>query len=211
MAAAMEVLLIWVLACVLAFAAALFVCYLTYKLPMAWSRALDGLSEHVSRWEAKADADERRTRVEEQINDGSRTWNAGREVDPTFVHAARMTKRISSALALVKDATKTCCEIQKFTAEVRGASDMRDIAWDPVCANLRRYVLDGIDVALDALARYPVMDRKILKQHIGLGAIRTTCEDCELLRYTLAEAPPLCWPAKFLGNRPGDEKGSRKE
>jgi len=106
----------------------------------------------------------------------------------------------------VKDATKTCCDIQKFTAQVRGANDMQDIAWDPVCSNLRQYVLDGIDVALEALGSYPLMDRKVLKQQIGMGAIRERCEDCELLKYSVAEAPALCSPAKSLGNRPGDEK-----
>jgi hypothetical protein len=116
-----------------------------------------------------------------------------------------MTKRIASSLAFVKDATKTCCDIQKFTAQVRGTNDMQDIACDPVCSNLRRYVLDGIDVALEALGSYPFMDRKLLKQHIGLGAIRERCEDCELLKYSVAEVPALCSPAKSLGNRPGDD------
>lgn len=116
-----------------------------------------------------------------------------------------MTKRISSSLAFVKDATKTCCEIHKFTAQVRGATDMQDIAWDPVCMTLRGNVLDGIDVSLETLANYPFVDRKVLKQHIGLGAIRERCEDCELLKYSVAEAPALCSPAKSLGNRPGGD------
>jgi hypothetical protein len=75
-----------------------------------------------------------------------------------------------------------------------------------VCSNLRQYVLDGIDVALEALGSYPLMDRKVLKQQIGMGAIRERCEDCELLKYSVAEAPTLCSPAKSLGSRPGDEK-----
>jgi len=206
MAAVMEVLLILIIASVLAIAAAVFVCYLVYTLPRAWSRSWEGLAQRFSKWEVKADADERRARIEEQINIRSRASNSSREVDSTFVQAAEMSKRISSSLALVKDATKTCCDIQKFTAQVRGANDMQDIAWDPVCSNLRRYVLDGIDVALDALGSYPIMDRKILKQHVGLGALRETCEDCELLKYSVADAPALCSPAKSMGNRPGEEK-----
>jgi len=206
MAAVMEVLLILIIASVLAIAAAVFVCYLVYTLPRAWSRSWEGLAQRFSKWEARADADERRARIEDQINNRSRASNSSREVDSTFVQAAEMSKRISSSLALVKDATKTCCDIQKFTAQVRGANDMQDIAWDPVCSNLRRYVLDGIDVALDALGSYPIMDRKILKQHVGLGALRETCEDCELLKYSVADAPALCSPAKSMGNRPGEEK-----
>ncbi|MGD1156532.1 MAG: hypothetical protein ABSA41_11955 [Terriglobia bacterium] len=206
MAAVIEVLLILIMACVLAIAAAVFVCYLAYTLPRAWSRSWEGLAQRFSKWEVRADADERRARIEEQINSRSRASNSSREVDSTFVQAAEMSKRISSSLALVKDATKTCCDIQKFTAQVRGANDMQDIAWDPVCSNLRRYVLDGIDVALDALGSYPIMDRKILKQHVGLGALRETCEDCELLKYSVADAPALCSPAKSMGNRPGEEK-----
>ena len=71
--------------------------------------------------------------------------------------------------------------------------------------NLRGNVLDGIDVSLEALVNYPFVDRKVLKQHIGLGAIRERCEDCELLKYSVAEAPALCSPAKSLGNRPGGD------
>lgn len=206
MAAVMEVLLILTLASVLAFATAALVCYLVYAVPVAWSRSWDSVAEGFSRWEAKADADERRARIEEQMNHRNRTGSSNRDVDATFVQAAEMSKRISSAVALVKDATKTCCEIHKFTAQVRGVTDMEEVAWDPVCSNLRRYVLDGIDVVLKALGSYPLMDRKILKQHIGLGTIRERCEDCELLKYAVAEAPPLCSPARSLGNRPDDEK-----
>jgi hypothetical protein len=206
MAAAMEVLFILVLATVLAFAAAVFACYLAYALPRVWSDAWDGVARGLSGWEARANADERRARVEAQINKRSGAWRPGRDVDATFVKAAELTKRIASSLAFAKEATKTCCDIQKFTAQVRGATDMENIAWDPVCMNLRQYVLDGIDVALEALGSYPFMDRKLLKQHIGLGSIRERCEDCELLKYSVAEAPALCSPAKSLGNRPGDDK-----
>jgi hypothetical protein len=206
MAAAMEVLFILILATVLAFAAAAFACYLAYTLPRVWSNTQEGVAQRFSRWEASANANERRARVEAQVNNRGGARNPGRDVDSTFVQAAEMTKRITSSLAFVKDATKTCCDIQKFTAQVRGANDMQDIAWDPVCSNLRQYVLDGIDVALEALGSYPLMDRKVLKQQIGMGAIRERCEDCELLKYSVAEAPALCSPAKSLGNRPGDEK-----
>jgi hypothetical protein len=206
MAAAMQVLFILVLVAVLAFAATAFVCYLAYSLPRVWSGASDGMDRAFSRWEERADADRRRARVQVQVNSRRGVRNPGPGVDSTFIQAAELTKRISSSLALVKDATKTCCDIQKFTAQVRGAIDMQDIAWDPVCSNLRRYVLDGIDVALEALGAYPFMDRKMLKQHIGLGAIRERCEDCELLKYSVAEVPALCSPAKSMGNRPGEEK-----
>ena len=205
MAAAMEVLFILVLAAVLAFAAAVIACYLAYALPRVWSNTWDGVARGFSWWEARANADERRAHVEAQVNSRSGARNPGRDVDSTFVRAAEMTKRIASSLAFVKDATKTCCDIQKFTAQVRGANDMQDLAWDPVCSNLRQYVLDGIDVALEALGNYPLMDRKILKQHIGLAGIRERCEDCELLKYSVAEAPALCSPAKSLGNRPGGD------
>ena len=205
MAAAMQLLFILILATALAFAAAVFVSYLAYALPRWWSNTREGVAQKFSQWEARADADERRARVEAQVHNRSTARHSGRDVDATFVQAAEMTKRISSSLAFVKDATKTCCEIHKFTAQVRGATDMQDIAWDPVCSNLRRDVLDGIDVALQALGSYPFMDRKVLKQHIGLGAIRERCEDCELLKYSVAEAPALCSPAKSLGNRPGDK------
>lgn len=206
MAATIEGLLIMMVLTVLAFVAAIFVCYLAYTLARAWSRSWDGLAQGFSRWEAKADADERRARIEDQINNGGRVTNSSRGVDSTFVRAAEMSKRISYSLALVKDATKTCCDIQKFTAQVRGVDDMQDIAWDPVCSNLRQYVQVGLEIALEALKSYPIMDRKILKQSIGLDVIRETCAECELLRYTVAGAPALCTPAKSLGNRPGDEK-----
>lgn len=206
MAAAMEVLILLVFVTMLAFAAAVLVCYLAYSLPRVWSGTRNGMDRAFSRWEERVDAEMRRARVEAQVNNRRGTRDPGRGVDSTFVQAAELTKRISSSLALVKDATKTCCDIQKFTAQVRGAIDMQDIAWDPVCSNLRRYVLDGIDVALEALGSYPFMDRKMLKQHIGLGAIRERCEDCELLRYSVGDAPALCSPAKSMGNRPGEEK-----
>jgi hypothetical protein len=206
MAAAMQALVFLILATVLAFAAAVFVSYLAYALPRVWSHTREGVAQGFARWEARADADERRARVEAQINNRSGPRNPGRDVDTTFVQAAELTKRIASSLAFVKEATKTCCDIQKFTAQVRGATDMQDVAWDPVCSNLRQYVLDGIDVALQALGTYPFMDRKVLKQHIGLGAIRERCENCELLKYSVTKAPALCSPAKSMGNRPGDER-----
>jgi len=206
-AAVMEALVLLVLVVVAAFAAALLVCYLAYTLPRVWSGLWGSLAQGFFEWEAKADADARRARIEEQIKSRSRARNSGRDVDSTFVEAAALSERITSSLTLVKNATKTCCEIQRFTAQVRGAQEMQEVTWDPVCSNLRRYVLDAIDVALDALGSYTIMDRKILKQHIGLSAVRGTCEDCELLKYTVADAPVLCTPAKSLGNLPGEDRG----
>jgi hypothetical protein len=207
MAAMIEVLLILLAATVLAFIAATFICYLAYRLPGAWAGAWASVEQGFAGWEAKEEAGRRRARIVDQIYGGAGKRRSGRGVDPAFVQAAEITKAVSCSLAFVKDAASTCCEIQRFTAQVHGAQEMHDVAWDPVCSDLRRNVLDGIDVALEALRNYPFVDRKILKQRIGLEAIRGTCEDCELLKYSTADAPLLCSPARLLGNLPEAEKG----
>lgn len=80
-----------------------------------------------------------------------------------------------------------------------------EIEWEPACAGVRRRVIDTADVTLDHLARYPLMDAKLLKQSIAVQALRDVCLECELLRYTMQEAPLFCSPARSMGNRPEAE------
>ncbi len=204
MAAAMDILFILTIAAALAFAAAFFLRFLADALTPAWSGIWKGISEGLSSWEARASANDRRARVEAQLSNRMGVRKQGRDVDSNYVQASETTKRISAALGLTKDATKTCCDIQKFKGQVCGATNMQDLQEDSLCVNLRQYVLDSIDVALETLESYPSMERKVLKQYVSLGAMRERCVDCELLKYSVANAPQLCSPAKSMGNRRGD-------
>lgn len=166
--------------------------------------AFSGLSE-------AADARARRRQVAGDIAGSLRPPGRG-GIDQQFVAASAATRCVSASLKATAAAMETCCDIQRFTAYAAGVSEMADVEFDPICYGLRQKVTDTLDVTLEALEGYPGLfgDRRLLKQAIALRALRTVCVECELLRYSVAEAPVLCTPAASMNQKQGPRQGLPK-
>ena len=187
---------------------ALALTYLTY----AAGRVLGVFAEHLSArvgaaftdFAESADDHARRRRMQEEIFVGAQSRKQSGRVDREFVAAAQATKCLSSAFKVVKNSMETCCELQRFTAQAQGAVEMAEVEWDPLCASLRERVADSLDVSLALLQAYPrvAADRLLLKQLIAMRSLRGICADCELLRYSVRDAPALCTPASSMNRQP---------
>jgi len=178
--------------------------YVLYAAGQVFSNAAELFSSYVvGAFEGLAQAADDRVRyrnIQADILSNVRPLSRSARVNRQFVQAAEATKCISAALKVTKTAMDTCCEVQKFTAQAQGATDMSEVEWEPLCVSLRQRVLDSIDVTLSSLVDCPnaVKERRILKQTVALHSLRQVCETCELMRYTVAKAPPLCSPAASL-------------
>ena len=188
-------------------AAGLVALMLTYAA-YAVGQVLSSLSDHLSariraafaNVEQSASDQSRFRKVRDEIRQRIRPKTAGHRVDQQFVQAAEATRCISAGLKVVKSSMENCCDVQKFTAQAVGATDMAEVEWDPLCLSLRHNVVDTIDVTLESLQDYPLLttDSRVLKQIVALRSLRQICEDCELMRYTVKAVPNLCSPAASM-------------
>jgi hypothetical protein len=176
--------------------------YLTYAIPSYAARAASGFASRLDGIEEHFESKSRRAQIEEELQARRNNRRSRKGVDHVVVEAAEAMQSISIGLKMVKEATGTCCEIQLLTADMLGVAHMEDVEWDPVCVNLRQNVLETIDVALEHLDSYPIVNRKVIKQGVALRGFVRVCEDCELLKYSRNGAPLLCRPAKLTGNEP---------
>jgi hypothetical protein len=183
---------------------ALMLTYVAYAAGQFLSDASDYLSSHIGaafvNLEQAAQDNARYRRIKDEILRTYRPKPNGHRIDQEFVHAAEATKSISAGMKVLKSSMETCCDVQRFAAQAAGATNIAEIEWDPLCVSLRHKVVDTIDVTLGSLQTYPLLtaDRRLLKQTVALTSLRQICEDCELMRYTVKSAPPLCGPAAAM-------------
>jgi hypothetical protein len=152
-------------------------------------------------FENEREAQSRRDGIEAELRSRKRNSKYGTGVDRTIVEASEATKDISILFKMLTEATGSCCEMHLLAADIAGVSEMEDVRWDPVCANLRQNVLATTDVAIQHLDSYPIAGPKVIKQGMALRGFQRVCGDCELLKYSRDDAPLLCRPAKLTGNK----------
>jgi hypothetical protein len=145
-----------------------------------------------------ADDKARHRRIYEEIMGSLQPPPGG--IHRKFIQASEATKCINAALKATKTAMTTCCDVQRFTAQAMGATEMYEVTFDPVCMSLRSRVVDTIDVSVDMIEAYPSLmsDPRLLKQAIALKSLQRICIDCELLHYSAAQVPLLCTPAASM-------------